>query len=1097
MKRVSKVCILILLITAISFIRINRVEGATFGDGTYNIGYANTTFSGNDSIYIGKTNQVTYGEFTVGGNPAFCLNPGRNTGSNVKLTCKKLTSDSSESSYEAGVVAIINEGYGTYNGTDASHNHFNYVATGIALRIYEAFWPNINTNPTNYLQFGPDNYHKNRYEYHANLVNYYYSLPQIRDLLYRIIAKYGTGTGVRQYNYPTVNGKAQYNYPYSEAQVYNLGCEKKGAYKGCTHVFTDKDKNYITFYYNGKDVSSDMRVKITQLLMAGLQAAADNNSSIRINSYKTASSSQVTEKDGEKTYTRSVTYTATIRDASREARAAFECSNCAANGVSYKIYLNDELVGIQMPKDLRSYADANSNIKIKIEFTSNTAYKYCRPIKYTLYANSETTANSVYKCHGSDNSVQQFDVVIPNTDDNGKNVINYNQHVTDTVRLCEPDCEDLKKSCEDPNNSNSNTKKEDCEQFDKEYNSTCVKCTTNVKNDQCTEKDSDINIKEGYEEKDDNVCNEPSENDLNVLGCVVKNKDAAGNSYEATNILKDNKYCSVWCKEDYHFTLPGNKVVNSGRYFTLEASISGTKTCYVSKIDKELFKKDIVKADDDMAEASINWHKNVSKRSQYAKTLNAATNKMYNIVDEYNECTKWAIEYNFNPEVQFDYEESFMNNVYQNTLDTIGTITEKNKSVLYCNSTSEDDINDGSYNKCSTGWSTTPKTETISLSTWTCNNDGSSCNWERVEKQIYSTTRMKSTTTKEGKYVTPTQFYQFAGSGELATFEPGTGVNSESQEMLENALPVGLNTKHGVYAYSLVVNNLGEYYNSDKLGRIWGAKNSVVSKALEAQSVCYKDTSKPALRPDYQVGDNKHENGVYVCKYTVNCPDCPVECEPPCEIPDPDECTGDDCPVECENCIFDGTTNLTYRPISTDNMNPTDRKPGVNWQYSDNIKDIKTALEMKAYATTNEIIEVGEDIYDETATDDGFVMKVTLDSKMINKIKEYNKTHDNFSSSSLKCYDHKNSNDGQVYKNVYCYSEFIDKLLEYDSSKVEVNEKRVNSENLRKKQTQDSGYWKTWSEATNDKNNKWATTTQIGININKDYKTLGIGPAWK
>jgi len=46
-----------------------------------------------------------------------------------------------------------------------------------------------------------------------------------------------------------------------------------------------------------------------------------------------------------------------------------------------------------------------------------------------------------------------------------------------------------------------------------------------------------------------------------------------------------NNYCQVYCKEDFQFNFPTGVSVNSGTYFQLEATITGTKTCYTSEID--------------------------------------------------------------------------------------------------------------------------------------------------------------------------------------------------------------------------------------------------------------------------------------------------------------------------------------------------------------------------------------------------------------------------------------------------------------------------------------------------------------------------------
>jgi len=323
-------------------------------------------------------------------------------------------------------------------------------------------------------------------------------------------------------------------------------------------------------------------------------------------------------------------------------------------------------------------------------------------------------------------------------------------------------------------------------------------------------------------------------------------------------------------------------------------------------------------------------------------------------------------------------------------------------------------------------------------------------------------------------------------------------VNIENGSPLTNRLPVGLGTTQGVYNYTLIVNNLGEYYNSDKLGRVWGAKDSVVSETLKENSQCQQTG---ALKYETNIDGTYFDNGVYVCAYKVNCPDCPVECEENgCYNPD---CPDGNCPVECKNCIYNNNnSNINYRPITPGDLNPNDRDLGKNWQHDNSIS---TALEMKAYVTTEEIEENGENIYDinyeSTDINDDFAMEVVMDSKMISKIRAYNEQHEDdggYLNNSLKCYDHENSEDGKTYKNIYCYSTFIDELLTDNDTKDNIKitgGTRYLTEAERKAKSQWSGYWTTWSEANL---NKWTITTEHGLAYYKEnYAEIGIGPAWK
>ena len=96
-------------------------------------------------------------------------------------------------------------------------------------------------------------------------------------------------------------------------------------------------------------------------------------------------------------------------------------------------------------------------------------------------------------------------------------------------------------------------------------------------------------------------------NNSNVVNqikqCVIDNKDATGESFEATNEIPSNSYCKVWCSESYDFELPTAQYSTSGGYFTLSTTITGQRDCYVSAaddptqpIDNEKFNRDLADA---------------------------------------------------------------------------------------------------------------------------------------------------------------------------------------------------------------------------------------------------------------------------------------------------------------------------------------------------------------------------------------------------------------------------------------------------------------------------------------------------------------------
>jgi len=450
--------------------------------------------------------------------------------------------------------------------------------------------------------------------------------------------------------------------------------------------------------------------------------------------------------------------------------------------------------------------------------------------------------------------------------------------------------------------------------------------------------------------------------------------------------------------------------------------------------------------------------------------------------------------------------------------------------------------------------------------------------------------------TVNASYITPTQFYAIYPSGAIVVTDGNTSINNSSA--LPNGLPIGLGTKQGVYNYVLKVENLGEYYNSDKLGRIWGDSKSVVVDVLNDVKENKSCSKEGALTIDGDVEkygyDATYKNGVYVCGITVNlpvcdindpnsegynsnwqkygwkdactpnescnpndptspgynqnwknqgwlngctkrnivvnrkcnpnnpaskgynknwqadgwkdgctpndpCPNgkCPIVCDPVCKW---ETCPENNCTVECSSCVFtNNQTNISTRPITPSDINPNDRELGKNWQFDET--NLETSLELKAYVTTTEIVTDGESIYENGASvNNDYTMEINLDSSLINKIREYSKQHEDtggYATNTLKCYDY-NGKDGNKYDNVFCYSTFIDELI-YDGyednfSGIEnrvIGRDATDSDNLRKEETQKSGYWTTWDEAT------WNITTTIGVNPQQNYKGLGIGPSWK
>lgn len=336
-----------------------------------------------------------------------------------------------------------------------------------------------------------------------------------------------------------------------------------------------------------------------------------------------------------------------------------------------------------------------------------------------------------------------------------------------------------------------------------------------------------------------------------------------------------------------------------------------------------------------------------------------------------------------------------------------------------------------------------------------------------IDKKSYVSNAafVKKEVTKEQKYITPTAFYQIAANGKVIAYD-NYSIDKVQLEPLVNKLPISTSSVGGGI-FKLLVENLGEFYDKkDTSGRLIDYNG-----VNETKSVAYA------------VGVNAFD-GEYVCYYENTCrpKDCP-NCEFVCEG---DGCEWKDCPsciILCENCIFNlDDLNIIVKTITTTDVNAANRTHGYNWITSSSMEALQL-LNKKASTTISEIEEINEMIYDDKTTDGstlGFSIKLT--PEIINKITTYNKNNEDkggYINNSLTCYDA--TIDGETYKNIYCYSELIDKLVTENSDNVTVLPSRVNDETRRANDTGNSGYWTLWSN----------------YRIDKTSESVIGGPAWK
>jgi len=845
----------------------------------------------------------------------------------------------------------------------------------------------------------------------------------------------------------------------------------------------------------------------------------------------------------------------------------FSCTGCNGIDISYEVISDikkietDNLNGINL---LEYISGGKGEVIVKIKFDLQHATNYhCEGIDYSLnleYAH-ESLVSDIYKIVDKDcPECQSFYVFYPNDDDGH---IEREIKTTD-VKLCQMSCEDAKNICENRSYGiTSSQRTEACNIYNNEYGGNCSACKTYVNNAVCSVNDNVIEIKEGYsynsdEDADNCITSGSTSGKEDVLNCVIGGEDENDNSYQVkvsrenenfTNVL-NNDYCKVYCKEDYHITVPGIKEVNSGRYFTLDTTIKGTKTCYTSEIDKnnkfenkiDTLRKNAVSAyneyviEKDKVEHPYTYTKKdrttgygcyatVSTRiyndtdgrfypfsssgacgdntTAKKRNLDRAIEAYANEINEYNSCfgkdatqinkqtlkptinkLGWEMKYTLNPNVKFWYEEK---KYFDKVTDELETVEGKTTGGIVEEKHYSSELNNNPSGNVSQKFALLPKQ-------FICYYDGSGydCGKKNIEVGQAKYVSQKIEVSKQ--YITPTQARSLYPTGEIVLSKEDVS-NSKA---LINGLPVGLGTNQGIYNYSLKIENLGEYYGSKtKLGRIWGDTESVVSTVLKENEVCNRKGALTTKNPSTEANVDAN----YVCAYKVNCPDCPVVCDPTCKF---DGCPNNNCPVECDNCLFtNGNLNVSYKPTTPGRINPSNRPLGKNWKWDDNIE---TSLELKAFVTSTEIEELGEKIYnieyDDVITQkEAFSMSITLDGAMINEIREYNreqKDNGGYLNNSLECYDH--SDGSKTYENIYCYSKFLDRLIEKDggpddtynggSKNIKIYGGKRESEPSKRKSGH-TDYWQTWTTWGNSSNvMNMVTTHELSI-INNS------GPSWK
>ena len=256
-----------------------------------------------------------------------------------------------------------------------------------------------------------------------------------------------------------------------------------------------------------------------------------------------------------------------------------------------------------------------------------------------------------------------------------------------------------------------------------------------------------------------------------IKKCILDNEDDAGNTYQLASayggVDSENKYCQVFCKEDYKDVLNSGEFAHGiilqpkiddvvcGGYFQLKAHIEGAKDCYtggdgsessengLKSIDKEAYLEEIQRIENNMVDALTRYNEAIktleqleaAERTEETFSCGGQTVTNVTITTESTEYTGFTFEWNEEDE-SGSFEEvtgtteapTFSDNqtcVYDEETDTYSvegeaeaesdykdkiTEVQGNRDTAkadYDQAVEEYRENISMYNECVTGWTMT------------------------------------------------------------------------------------------------------------------------------------------------------------------------------------------------------------------------------------------------------------------------------------------------------------------------------------------------------------------------------------------------------